>query len=59
MLFENVKKELTPVREKARELENNMDYVVDVLKRGAAACREIADATMDEVHATMGLYPSR
>ncbi len=34
MLFENVKRELTPVREKARELEKNMDYVVDVLEKG-------------------------
>lgn len=59
MLFENVKRELTPIREKARELENNMDYVVDVLEKGGAACREIADATMEEVHATLGLYPPR
>lgn len=59
MLFENVKRELTPVREKARELEKNVDYVVDVLEKGAGACREIADATMEEVRATLGLYPAR
>jgi len=59
MLFENVKRELTPVREKARELERDMDYVVDVLKRGATACSEIADATMEEGRATLGLYSPR
>jgi tryptophanyl-tRNA synthetase len=59
MLFENVKKELAPIREKARELENNMDYVIDVLDRGAAACREIARATMEEVRGALGLYVPR
>lgn len=56
MLFENLKKELTPIREKARELAANMDLVKDVLASGAAACREIADVTMDEVRRVMGLY---
>ncbi len=56
MLFENVKKELTPIREKALELEKDMDYVMDVLRKGATACRRIADTTMEEVRKTMGLY---
>jgi tryptophanyl-tRNA synthetase len=56
MLFENLKKELTPIREKARELAANIDYVKDVLNQGAAACKEIAIVTMDEVRRVMGLY---
>lgn len=56
MLFENLKKELTPIRERARELTANMDHVKDVLSRGARACKEIADVTMDEVRRVMGLY---
>lgn len=56
MLFENVKKELAPIREKARELTANMDYVKDVLSQGASQCRDIADVTMDEVRKVMGLY---
>jgi len=56
MLFENLKKELSPIREKARELADNIDYVKDVLRQGAASCREIADVTMDEVRRVMGLY---
>jgi tryptophanyl-tRNA synthetase len=59
MLFENVKKELTPIREKAKDLEKNMGYVIDVLDRGAAACREIARATMEEVRGALGLYVPR
>ena len=56
MLFENLKKELEPIRLKAVELQGNMDYVMDVLAQGAAACKKTAAATMDEVHRTMGLY---
>jgi tryptophanyl-tRNA synthetase len=56
MLFENLKKELAPIREKARDLEGNIDYVKDVLNKGAAACRHIAKETMDEVRGVMGLY---
>jgi tryptophanyl-tRNA synthetase len=56
MLFENVKNELAPIREKARELADNMDYVRDVLGKGAAACRDIAGVTMEEVRRVMGLY---
>ncbi|HBL24288.1 MAG TPA: tryptophan--tRNA ligase [Deltaproteobacteria bacterium] len=56
MLFENLKKELEPIRLKAAELQGNMDYVIDVLAQGAAACKKTATATMDEVRRTMGLY---
>lgn len=56
MLFENLKKELEPIRLKAAELQGNMDYVMDVLAQGAAVCKKTAAATMDEVRRTMGLY---
>ncbi|MBP7528598.1 MAG: tryptophan--tRNA ligase [Syntrophorhabdaceae bacterium] len=56
MLFENLKKELEPIRLKAAELQGNMDYVMDVLAQGAAACKKTAADTMDEVHRAMGLY---
>ncbi|MHB8109962.1 MAG: tryptophan--tRNA ligase [Syntrophorhabdaceae bacterium] len=55
-LFENVKKELGPIRDRAAELSNNTGYVRDVLAKGAAACREIASETMGEVRKVMGLY---
>lgn len=56
MLFENIKKELAPIREKALALGKDMDYVRDVLERGKSACSEIAKTTMDEVRETLGLY---
>ena len=56
MLFENVKKELAPIRGKALALGKDMDYVRDVLERGKSACSKIAKATMDEVRETLGLY---
>ncbi len=55
MLFENVRKELTPIREKAQTLQNNTDYVQDVLREGAKACSAIAKSTMAEVRQTLGL----
>lgn len=59
MLFGNIKKELTPIREKAAALENDKGYVEDVLANGAAACRAIAKATMDEVREALGLYAAQ
>jgi len=59
MLFENVKKELTPIREKALALGADMGYVENVLAKGAKACSKIAKTTMDEVHEALGLYAPR
>ncbi len=55
MLFENVRKELNPIREKALELKNNTDYVMDVLRDGAGRCRKIAEETMEEVRGALGI----
>ena len=54
-LFSNMMAELDPIREKADSLNNDIDYVVDVLKTGADTCRAIAVETMDEVRKTIGL----
>jgi tryptophanyl-tRNA synthetase len=56
MLFENVRKELNPIREKALSLKNDTDYVMDVLKDGAAQCSKIAGETMAEVRTALGLF---
>ncbi len=55
MLFENMKKELLPIQEKAAALTSDTGYVMDVLKKGADECRVIARQTMDEVRRTLGL----
>jgi tryptophanyl-tRNA synthetase len=55
MLFENVRAELNPIREKALALRKDTDYIIDVLKQGATACSKIAKETMSEVHNALGL----
>jgi tryptophanyl-tRNA synthetase len=55
MLFENVRAELNPIREKALALQKDTDYIIDVLKQGASACSKIAKETMSEVHNALGL----
>jgi tryptophanyl-tRNA synthetase len=55
MLFENVRAELNPIREKALALRKDTDYIIDVLKQGASACSKIAKETMSEVHSALGL----
>ncbi len=55
MLFENVRAELNPIRQKALALQKDTDYIIDVLKQGASACSKIAKETMSEVHNALGL----
>lgn len=56
MLFENIRKELTPIREKAFALKNDTGYVIDALNKGAGECSVIAKQTMDKVRKVIGLY---
>ncbi len=46
---------LAPVMERRRELEADRDLVRDVLASGAQQARQVAAATMEEVHAAMKL----
>jgi tryptophanyl-tRNA synthetase len=55
MLFENIRKELGPIRERAMALRKDTDYVMDVLKDGAGKCSKIAGDTMAEVRTALGL----
>jgi tryptophanyl-tRNA synthetase len=48
-------RELTPIRERARELEAHPEIVTEALAAGAAHSGEIAKATMSTVRETMGL----
>lgn len=47
--------QLKPIQEKRHELENNNDYVEQVIQDGAAHAREIAQSTITEVKQKMGL----
>jgi tryptophanyl-tRNA synthetase len=44
-----------PVREKREQLENNKQYIVDVLESGEQRAREIAENTMQEVRKAMSI----
>jgi tryptophanyl-tRNA synthetase len=54
-LADNVIAELQPIRERAAELKEKPEHVVEVLAAGAEHCREIASGTMKEVRQRMGL----
>ena len=44
-----------PFREKREELVNNMDYVYEILQKGAEKARSIATSKMDKVRSVVGL----
>lgn len=56
-LFANLTEELGPIRERAFSLMKETGYIRDVLTKGAKECRELAQGTMKEVRAALGLLP--
>ena len=44
-----------PIRERRHELEGDLDYIKDVLHEGNRRANEIAEKTLDEVRAAMGM----
>jgi tryptophanyl-tRNA synthetase len=55
MLVENMNSTLQPIRDKRKELENNTDYVIKILDKGASEAHAKASATMDDVRTAMNL----
>jgi len=47
--------ELAPIRERAREFEEDPQLVRNILQEGAEAARDVAEETMDEVRSAIGL----
>lgn len=54
-LFESMKRDLDPIRERAATLRERPELVRDALEAGAAHCRSIARETLREVKERMGL----
>ena len=54
-LTEAVNTELAPLRARRAELEANPDCLREVLRRGNERANEVAEATLDEVRAAMGM----
>lgn len=54
-LFEHMMRELDPIRERARELAGHPEKVHQFLADSAAACKKLAEITMEEVRRRTGL----
>lgn len=52
---EAVNSYFAPIRERRHELEQDMDYIHDVLADGNRRANQIANATLDEVRTAMGM----
>ncbi len=56
-LFDKFMDYFSPYREKRESFFNNMDYVYEILKKGAHKARSVASSKLDEVRNTVGLLP--
>jgi len=54
ILFDNIVKELTPVREKIERFKDKKDYVMDVIIEGSKKAGVLADETLREVKQKIG-----
>jgi tryptophanyl-tRNA synthetase len=55
VLFKNMKEEIVPIQTRVKEINQNPQYMVDVLRSGAARCKAIAEEVMDEVRTKIGV----
>lgn len=55
ILYNNLVKFITPLRERRKKLEENISYVEDVLENGAEKARRKAQAKMKEVRKNIGV----
>jgi len=55
VLHEHLVKELAPIRERALELQQKPEQVIEVLRAGADRCRKLAEETLTEVRDALGL----
>lgn len=55
ILYNNLVKFITPLRERRKKLEENISYVEDVLENGAEKARRKAQAKMKEVRKNIGI----
>ena len=55
ILYSILEELLTPIREKRKYYENNMDVVKDILKKGTMQARKEAQKTLEEVKRSIGI----
>ena len=54
-IIDAVRSELAPIRERAREFEEDPQLVRNILREGGEAARDVASETIDEVRSVIGL----
>jgi tryptophanyl-tRNA synthetase len=57
ILLENMMEEIGPIQNRVKEINQNPQYMLDVLKSGAARCKAIVREVMDEVREKIGVRP--
>ena len=57
ILLENMMEEIGPIQNRVKEINQNPQYMLDVLKSGAARCKAIVREVMDEVRGKIGVRP--
>jgi tryptophanyl-tRNA synthetase len=55
VLFKSMVEELGPIQNRVKEMNEKPEFIVDVLKSGAARSKVIAEKVMDEVRTKIGL----
>lgn len=55
ILFKNMREEIVPIQDRFKEIQQDPQYMVHVLKSGADQCRAIAVEVMDEVRVRIGV----
>ena len=55
ILYSILEEILTPIKEKRKYYENNMDVVKDILKKGTIQARKEAQKTLEEVKRSIGI----
>jgi tryptophanyl-tRNA synthetase len=55
ILFKNMMEEIGPIQSRVKEMNQNPEYIIDVLKSGATRCTAIVKELMDEVREKIGV----
>lgn len=55
LLIKVLEEELAPIRARRKELEENKEYLYEVLKKGSENARKVASQTLKEVREAMGI----
>jgi tryptophanyl-tRNA synthetase len=55
VLFKSMMEEIGPIQNRVKEINEKPEYMIDVLKTGAARCKAIAEKVMEEVREKIGV----